>query len=361
MLYWLLYEQLGINLFRYPSSRVLLAAVFSLLLSVVSGPAFIRWLRRMAVGQEVRDDGPETHKEKKGTPTMGGTFIIFATLLPTLLWADLRNAHLWAVLVVFIGYGAVGFIDDYLKVSKKNTKGWPGRYKLIGETLVGLVALAILFGFTDYDTRLALPLVKPSTFSPDIGMGAYVVLALLVLLGTANALNLTDGLDGLAIVPSVISAGVFLVLAYAAGVTLSGFNLAAYLGIPHLPAATELAVFCASLGGAGLGFLWYNAHPAEVFMGDVGSLSIGGALGALAVVTKNEFVSAIIHGVFLAEALSVILQVGSFKLRKKRIFKMAPLHHHFELSGWPEPKVIVRFWIVAILMAILGLATLKVR
>ena len=361
MLYWLLYEQLGINLFRYPSSRVLLAAVFSLLLSVWSGPVFIRWLRRMAVGQEVRDDGPETHREKQGTPTMGGTFIIFSTLLPCLLWADLRNAHLWAVLVVFIGYGIVGFIDDYLKVSKKNTKGWPGRYKLIGETLVGLVALAILFGFTDYDTRLALPLVKPSTFSPDIGMGAYVVLALLVLLGTANALNLTDGLDGLAIVPSVISAGVFLILAYAAGVTISGFNLASYLGIPHLPAATELAVFCASLAGAGLGFLWYNAHPAEVFMGDVGSLSIGGALGALAVVTKNEFVSAIIHGVFLAEAISVILQVGSFKLRKKRIFKMAPLHHHFELSGWPEPKVIVRFWIVAILMALIGLATLKVR
>lgn len=361
MLYWLLFEQLGVNLFRYPSTRVLLAAGFSLLLSIWTGPMFIRWLRGMAFGQEVRDDGPETHKEKKGTPTMGGTFIIFSTLVPTLLWADLRNAHLWVVLVVFLGYGLVGFIDDYLKLSKKNTKGWPGRYKLIGETFVGLVALGILFGFTDYDTRLALPLVKPSTFSPDIGMGLYVVLALLVLLGTANALNLTDGLDGLAIVPSVISSSVFLVLAYAAGVTLSGFNLAAYLGIPHLPGATELAVFCAALAGAGLGFLWYNAHPAEVFMGDVGSLAIGGALGALAVVTKNEFVSAIIHGLFLAEAVSVILQVASFKLRKKRIFKMAPLHHHFELSGWPEPKVIVRFWIIAILLALVGLATLKVR
>ena len=267
---------------------------------------------------------------------------------------------MWFVLIVLLGYGLVGFIDDYRKVALKNTKGLPGKYKLFGQAGFGLIALGYLFWATPFDSSLALPFVKPSIFSPDIGW-AYVPFGLLVLMGTSNAVNLTDGLDGLAIVPTVISGGVFLVLAYASGATLSGFNLADYLGIPHTPGAAELAVLCASLCGAGLGFLWYNAHPAEVFMGDVGSLALGGALGALAVVTKNELVSMIVHGIFLAEAVSVILQVGSYKLRKKRIFRMAPLHHHFELAGWPEPKVIVRFWIVSVLLALAALATLKVR
>jgi phospho-N-acetylmuramoyl-pentapeptide-transferase len=361
MLYWLLYEVLGINVFRYPSSRVLLAAVFSLLLSIWLGPTFIRWLRRIKVGQEVREDGPAAHKEKKqGTPTMGGTLILFCSTVPTLLWADLENRFLWFVLIILLGYGLVGFLDDYRKVALKNTRGLPGRYKLIGQALFGAIAIGYLFWATPYDSSLALPFVKPSIFSPEIGWW-YLPFGVLVLMGTSNAVNLTDGLDGLAIVPSVISGGVFLVLAYASGATLSGLNLADYLGIPHTPGAAELAVLCASVCGAGLGFLWYNAHPAEVFMGDVGSLALGGGLGALAVVTKNELVSMIVHGIFLAEAVSVILQVASYKLRKKRIFRMAPLHHHFELAGWPEPKVIVRFWIVAVLLALAGLATLKLR
>ncbi|NJK89360.1 MAG: phospho-N-acetylmuramoyl-pentapeptide-transferase [Myxococcales bacterium] len=360
MLYWLLYEQLGINLFRYPSTRILLAAFFSLLGSVLLGPSFIRGLRRLAIGQEVRDDGPKEHKVKQGTPTMGGTLILFWALVPTLLWADPRNRYVWFVLIVFLGYGLVGFIDDFRKVALKNPKGLPGKYKLAGQAAFGIIAMAFLFWATTFDTRLSFPFVKPSLYSPDIGI-LYWVLALLVLMGTSNAVNLTDGLDGLAIVPAVISGGVFLILAYASGAVISGFNLAEYLGIPRTPGAEELAVFCASLCGAGLGFLWYNAHPAEVFMGDVGSLSIGGALGALAIVTKNELVSAIVHGVFLAEALSVMIQVGSYKLRKKRVFRMAPIHHHFELGGWPEPKVIVRFWIVSVLLALAGLATLKVR
>ncbi len=361
MLYWLLYERLGVNLFRYPSIRILLAAGFALVLSIWLGPTFIRGLRRLSIGQEVRDDGPAAHKEtKQGTPTMGGTLILFCALVPTLLWADPRNRYVWFVLIVFLGYGLVGFIDDFRKVALKDAKGLSGRYKLIGQAGFGLIALAYLFWATTYDTRLSLPFVKPDLFSPELGV-LYWPFALLVLMGTSNAVNLTDGLDGLAIVPAVISGGVFLILAYASGAVISGFNLAEYLGIARTPGAEELAVFCASLCGAGLGFLWYNAHPAEVFMGDVGSLSIGGALGALAVVTKNELVSAIVHGVFLVEALSVMIQVGSYKLRRKRVFKMAPIHHHFELLGWPEPKVIVRFWIVSVLLALVGLATLKLR
>lgn len=361
MLYWLLYEQLGINIVRYATTRILAAAVFSLLLSIWLGPWFIRRLQAMAIGQEVRDDGPETHLSKQGTPTMGGTLILFCIIVPTLLWANLSNHRLWFVLIILIGYGAIGFVDDYRKVAKKNTDGLSGRYKLLWQLVVGAGALAFLFATTDYDTTLYFPFIKPSIFSPDITIYLYVPFALLVLMGTSNAVNLTDGLDGLAIVPTVISGGVFLALAYAAGATISGFSIAEYFMIPPIEGATELAVFCAALCGSGLGFLWYNAHPADVFMGDVGALALGGALGALAVVTKNEFVSAIIHGLFLAEAVSVILQVGSYKLRKKRIFKMAPLHHHFEQLGWPEPKVIVRFWIVSALFALTGIATLKLR
>lgn len=362
MLYWLLYQQAGINLFRYPSTRILLSAVMSLLLSIWLGPAFIRWLRRMAIGQEVRDDGPAAHKEQKqGTPTMGGTLILSCATFPTLLWMNLENRYVWFVLIILLGYGLVGFIDDYKKVALKNPKGLAGRWKLVGQFIFGTIAVLFLLWATPYNTKLFIPFVKPSIFSPDIGW-LYVPFAVFVLMGTSNAVNLTDGLDGLAIVPTVISAACFLVLCYAAGSTLSGFNLAEYLRIPPTPGTEEVAILAAGICGAGLGFLWYNAHPAEVFMGDVGALALGGALGALAIVTKNELASAIIHGVFLAEALSVMLQVGSYKLRGgKRIFKMAPLHHHFELSGWPEPKVIVRFWIIAALLAMTGLATLKLR
>lgn len=360
MLYWFLYQHLGINVFRYPSTRILLAAGFSLTLAIWLGPMFIRWLRRLAIGQEVRDDGPESHEKKQGTPTMGGTLILFCAVIPTLLWMDLQNRYVWFVLIVFTGYGLVGFIDDYRKVALKNTKGLPGRYKLIGQAFFGTVAMLYLFWATPYSSELTFPFVKPALFAPDIGW-FYIPFALLVLIATSNSLNLTDGLDGLAIVPTVISGSVFGILAYASGATLSGLNIADYLRIPHTPGAAELAILCGALCGSGLGFLWYNAHPAEMFMGDVGSLSLGGALGALAIVTKNEIVSAVIHGVFVAEAMSVILQVGSYKLRKKRIFRMAPLHHHFELAGWPEPKVIVRFWIVSVLLALAGLATLKLR
>jgi phospho-N-acetylmuramoyl-pentapeptide-transferase len=367
MLYWLLYERLGINFFRYPSTRVLIAAAFALLMSIWLGPSFIRWLRRMAIGQEVRDDGPAEHKAKKqGTPTMGGTLILFCSVVPTLLWAQPDNRFVWFVMIVLLGYGLVGFIDDYRKVALRSPKGLDGRYKIIGQLAFGGIALFYLFWATPYGTNLSFPFVKPELYSPDIGW-LYIPFGLFVLLATSNAVNLTDGLDGLAIVPTVISGAVFLVLAYAAGATISGFNLAAYLRIPPTPGAEELAVFCASLCGSGLGFLWYNAHPAEVFMGDVGSLALGGALGALAIVTKNELASAIVHGVFVAEAASVILQVSYYKLTKRkygegrRILKMAPLHHHFEKSGWPEPKVIVRFWIISTLLAMVGLATLKLR
>ena len=366
MLYWLFFEQLGINVFRYPSTRILLAASFALLSSIQLGPIFIRWLQRMAIGQIVRDDGPKEHKEKQGTPTMGGTLILFCAAVPTLLWVQLDNRYVWFVLIVLLGYGLVGFIDDYRKVALKDTKGLPGRWKIIGQLGFGGIALVFLFWATPFNTTLALPFVKPSIWSPDIGW-FYIPFALFVLVATSNSVNLTDGLDGLAIVPTVISGAVFLILAYAAGTTISGFNLAEYLRIPPTPGAEELAVFCAALCGSGLGFLWYNAHPAEVFMGNVGSLSLGGGLGALAIVTKNEFVSAIIHGLFVAESVSVILQVGYFRFTKKkygegrRIFRMAPLHHHYQVGGWPEPKVIVRFWILSVLLAMAGLATLKLR
>ncbi len=362
MLYWLLFERLGVNFFRYPSARILLSAVMALLLSIWLGPSFIRRLRALAIGQEVRDDGPQGHLAKQGTPTMGGTLILFCITVPTVLWADLSNVYVWFVLIILLGYGLVGFIDDYRKVALKNTKGLPGRYKIVGQLVIGAVALAFLFTMTPYDTQLYFPFVKPEIFSPDITIWLYCPFALFVLVATSNAVNLTDGLDGLAIVPTVMSGGVFLILAYAAGATFVGFNLAEYLRIPAVTGSADLAVMCAAICGSGLGFLWYNAHPAEVFMGDVGSLALGGALGGLAIVTKNEFVSAIIHGVFVAEAASVILQVGSYKLRDgKRIFRMAPLHHHFEELGWHESKVIVRFWIVSVLMAIVGLATLKLR
>jgi phospho-N-acetylmuramoyl-pentapeptide-transferase len=366
------------RVFRYPSFRMPAAALTALVLTLWLFPWFIEVLRRLQHGaSNVREDTPEQHQKKQGTPTMGGVFILIAVTLATLLWAELSNVYVWVVISVLIGFGAIGFVDDYRKIAKKDSKGLPGKQKLLWQgALLTLVAgllvaghLGVLPGLAvPFDARLSIPFVAVKWFNPDIGW-LYIPFAFLVVMGTSHALNLTDGLDGLAIGPTVVSAMTFMVLAYAAGLVLTfnadgawvDFNVAQYLNIPYIPGTGELAVFCAAVVGAGVGFLWYNAFPASVFMGDVGSLALGGALGAVAVLTKNEILSAIINGVFLAEATSVMLQVASFKTTGKRIFRMAPLHHHFELAGWPEPKIIVRFWIVSIMLALVGLVSLKLR
>ncbi len=366
------------NVFRYTSFRALAAALTGLVVMLWLFPGFIERLRVVQYGvSNVREDTPEAHKKKSGTPTMGGLFILIAVIGSALLWSDLQNAYVWAVLVVLAGFGAIGFIDDYRKVKKKNSKGLAGKKKLLYEALVLLVVTGILLGaargllplhHVDIDTRLSLPFVATKFFHWDIGW-FYVPFAFFVVVGTSQAVNLTDGLDGLAIGPTIVSSMTFLVLAYTAGLVLTfqhdgqwvDFNVADYLNIPHIEGVSELSVICAAIAGAGVGFLWFNAFPASVFMGDVGSLSLGGALGAIAVLTKNEFLSAIIHGVFLVEALSVIGQVASFKMTGKRIFRMAPIHHHFELAGVAEPKIIVRFWIVSIILALVGLTSLKLR
>ncbi|MFN7131909.1 MAG: phospho-N-acetylmuramoyl-pentapeptide-transferase [Myxococcales bacterium] len=377
MLYHLLYPLASqwafFNVFRYPSFRTLMAFMFALVLGVLIGPKVIRGLREQQHGaSNVREDTPDSHKKKAGTPTMGGGLILLCTGLATLLFADLTNRFVWTALIIFLGYGAIGFMDDYLKIAKKNSKGLAGRYKLVAQTVILFAALLGLnttfeggFRLT-MDTNLTFPFVATHAFHLDIGW-FYLLLAWVVVVGTSNAVNLTDGLDGLAIGPSIVSASTFMVLAYIAGSMLlvpkSGqlIPLADYLYIPHIPQAAELAVFAAALAGAGMAFLWFDAYPASVFMGDLGALAIGGALGTLALLTKNEIVSAILHGVFLVEALSVMLQVFWFKRTGKRIFLRAPIHHHFELKGWAEPKIIVRFWIVSILLAGVALASLKLR
>ena len=366
------------RVFLYPSFRIPGAALTALVLTLWLFPSFIELLRERQHGaSNVREDTPEQHQKKRGTPTMGGLFILLTVIVATLLWADLKNLYVWAVLFILIGFGAIGFVDDYRKVAHRDSKGMAGKRKLFWQTLIFLgVAIFLWAGHAGYlfgdpvllDTRLSVPFVAVKWLNPDIGW-LYVPFALLVVLGTSHAVNLTDGLDGLAIGPTIVSSVTFVVLAYAAGLVLTfsfkgawvDFNVAEYLNIPHIEGTAELAVLCGAIAGAGIGFLWYNAFPATVFMGDVGSLALGGALGAIAVLTKNELLSAIINGVFAAEAVSVILQVGSFKLTGKRIFRMAPLHHHFELSGWPEPKIIVRFWVVSIILALVGFASLKLR
>ena len=370
MLYHLLYPLhvhhalRWLNLVRYVSTRTILAILTALILSLVLGPWFIDRLRRLQIGETIRTDGPETHKKKAGTPTMGGTLILFSLIIPTLLWCDLSNRFVWVVLAITSAYGLIGFLDDYrkLRVSKK---GLPGRTKLILQGIVTVAVVAYIFYSNLFDTdlrfRLALPLVDFYKH-PFVMIGPlYVVFAALVIVGSSHGVNMTDGLDGLAIGPVIIAAGTFLILSYGAGTVIKGFNIAEYLKIPYIYGAGELAIFCGALVGASVGFLWYNTYPAQIFMGDVGSLSLGGALGTLAVLTKNELTLFILGGVFVAETLSVMLQVMSFKLTGKRIFKMAPLHHHFELKGWAEPKVIVRFWIIAVMLALIALATLKVR
>ena len=347
--YWILF-----NVFRYITFRTIYAAVTALAIVLFLGPSFIRWMRRMQLKEVIREDVPEGHKKKAGTPTMGGLLINGAIAAAVLLWADLTNVYVWIALIVLLGCGAIGLVDDLMKINKIGD-GLKGRWKLLGQAILVLVAAYLLSTYGQWDTRLSVPIFKH--FRPDLG-AFYGLFALLVIVGSSNAVNLTDGLDGLAIGPVIIAGSVYTLFTYVAGHS----ELARYLQIPYVPGVGELAVFCGAMVGAGLGFLWYNAFPAEIFMGDVGSLALGGVLGTVAVLCKQEILLVLVGGIFVAEALSVILQVGYFKhTGGKRIFRMAPLHHHFELMGWPEPKIIVRFWIVSILLGLVAVSTLKLR
>lgn len=343
-----------LNVFRYVTVRTFIAFFTSFLVCWAWGPVFIRRLKEKHFGQSIREDGPQTHKKKAGTPTMGGGLILMSTLVPVFLWIDLKNPLVWAVLAVTFGFGLIGYMDDYLKVSKKNSKGLSGKIRLLGEFLISGVTIFILIQYFGISTDLRVPFFKHIVF--ELGY-FYVPFAALVIVGTANAVNLTDGLDGLAIVPVMISAATLGLFAYVAGHA----SISNYLLIPHVAGAAELTPISAALIAGGMGFLWFNTYPAQVFMGDVGSLSLGGFLGVMAVITRNELLMVVLGGVFVVEALSVITQVFYFKRTGKRVFKMAPIHHHFELGGVPETKIIVRFWIVSILLAVLCLATLKLR
>jgi phospho-N-acetylmuramoyl-pentapeptide-transferase len=361
MLYWLA-QRLAeshsfFNVFSYLTLRAILAVSSALLISLLIGPWMIRWLSRYQVGQQVRSDGPQTHLKKAGTPTMGGALIIVAIVIATLLWADLGNHYVWVATGVLLVCGLVGFYDDYLKLVVKNTKGLSARWKYFWLSVAGLgaaIALWYLAG-TSTEKTFFVPFFK--SVALPMSMFAYVVLTYLMIVGMSNAVNLTDGLDGLAIMPAVMVAVGLGIFAWASGNAI----IAPYLGIPAVPGAGEVAIFCGAMAGAGLGFLWFNTYPAQVFMGDVGALALGGALGAVAVIVRQEIVVLLMGGIFVLETASVILQVASFKLRGKRIFRMAPIHHHYELKGWAEPKVIVRFWIISLLLLLAGLATLKVR
>ncbi|MEC8463207.1 MAG: phospho-N-acetylmuramoyl-pentapeptide-transferase [Pseudomonadota bacterium] len=346
------------NLFRYITLRTGGATVTALFVSFVVGPALIRWLKsKQAEGQPIREDGPQSHLiTKKGTPTMGGVLILLALGIATLLWADLTNEYVWAVLLVTLGFGAIGFVDDYKKLTKRSSDGLPGRVKLVLQFIIGGGAAIWISAISEphLSQGLAIPFVKD--FLVPLGW-FFLPWAIIVMVGASNAVNLTDGLDGLAIMPALIAAACFALIAYVAG----NFVFSGYLQIHFVRGGGELAIFCGALVGAGLGFLWFNAPPAMVFMGDTGSLAIGGALGAVSVVTKHELVLAIIGGLFVLETASVIVQVASFKMTGKRIFRMAPLHHHFEQKGWAESTIVIRFWIIALILALAGLSTLKIR
>ena len=358
MLYHLLYplsQDIGaFNIFRYITFRAIIAFLVATLFSIIWGKMFIRFMQAKQFGQIIRDDGPESHLKKAGTPTMGGVFLLGSILATLLVCGNFNSLPFVTTVGVGASYFLLGFIDDYFKVLKKNTDGVSARGKLLWQFITAGLATYFLVHFNVIDTELYFPFIKGSVFT--LGM-LYIIFGPLVIVGSSNAVNLTDGLDGLAIGPIITSAASLAIIAYAAGHR----EISAYLYIPYVEDVGELMVFCAAIMGAGVGFLWYNSYPAQIFMGDVGSLSLGGILGTIAVLTRSEFLFFIIGGIFVIEALSVILQVGSYKLRRKRIFKMAPIHHHFELLGWPEPKVIVRFWIISIFLAILAVATLKMR
>jgi phospho-N-acetylmuramoyl-pentapeptide-transferase len=377
LLYWLLYQQLfphfsPFRIFRYLTFRTAFASLTALFITLIIGPYVIRKLREFQIGQYIRDEGPQAHKKKAGTPTMGGVLICIAILVPTLLWADLSNKFVWIATLATLAFGGIGFADDYLKIVHRRNLGLTGRSKLLLQFLfaftVGAV-LVLMHANGDYSTHLVVPFFKK--FTPDLLITGFLqnkytyvlaflpflVFVALVIVGSSNAVNLTDGLDGLAIGCTVIAAGALTVLTYVSGHAV----FAEYLELPRIPQVAELTIFCGAMVGASIGFLWYNAHPAEIFMGDVGSLALGGAIGTVAVIIKQELLLPFIGGIFVIEALSVILQVGSYKLRQKRIFKMAPLHHHFELLGWSESKVIARFWIASLIFALFALTTLKLR
>ena len=379
MLYWLLYEyifrhfNLGpFRIFRYLTFRTAFASLTAMFMALIIGPAVIRRLREFQIGQYIREEGPRSHQKKAGTPTMGGLLIVVSIVLPTLLWADLGNPFIWLVVLSTLSFGAIGFADDYLKVVRKQNLGLNGRSKLMLQTLVAFVIAVILILLQaegQYSTHLIVPFFK--RFRPDLVVGSlyhiphlwpiaflpFIIFVIFVLVGSTNAVNLTDGLDGLAIGCTLIAAGALTVLTYVSGHAV----FSDYLELQKMPQVGELTVFCGAMVGASIGFLWYNTHPAEIFMGDVGSLALGGAIGTVAVIIKQELLLPFIGGIFVLEALSVILQVGSFKLRGKRIFLMAPLHHHFEQLGWSESKVIVRFWIGSLIFALFALTTLKLR
>jgi len=361
MLLWLTQEFADtlrfLNVFSYLTMRAILAALSALAISLLIGPWMIERLSRYQIGQVIREEGPQTHFKKAGTPTMGGLLILVAILASTLLWADLRNRFVWVVLGVTALFGLVGFWDDYLKLIKKNSRGLIARYKYFWQSVGGLAAALVLWytAKSPADTTLYLPFLK--NFALPLGFVGFVVLTYLMIVGMSNVVNLTDGLDGLAIMPAVMVAAALGVFAYASGNAV----FASYLAIPAVPQAGELLIVCAALVGAGLGFLWFNTYPAQVFMGDIGALALGAALGTIAVIVRQEVVVLVMGGIFVLETASVILQVASFKLTGKRIFRMAPIHHHFELKGWAEPKVIVRFWIITFFLVLAGLATLKLR
>jgi phospho-N-acetylmuramoyl-pentapeptide-transferase len=377
LLYWLLYQKLyahfpPFRIFRYVTFRTAFASLTALFMGLIIGPAIIRQLREFQIGQYIREEGPAAHKKKAGTPTMGGVLITIAVIVPTLLWADLTNPYIWLCLFSTVAFGAIGFADDYIKVVHRRNLGLRGKMKLLLQFLAAGVVGIVLVALTatrQYSTHLMVPFFKQ--FRPDLAIESlrlhphiwflafipFVIFVMLVLVGSSNAVNLTDGLDGLAIGCTVIATGALTVLTYLSGHAV----FAEYLELQKMPQVAELTVFCGAMVGSSIGFLWYNAHPAEIFMGDVGSLALGGAIGTVAVIIKQELLLPFIGGIFVIEALSVILQVGSYKLRKKRIFKMAPIHHHFELVGWSESKIIIRFWILALIFALFALTTLKLR
>ena len=361
MLLWL-FQQLGqdiraFNVFNYLTLRAVMAMLTALTISFIVGPAVIRKLTTLKIGQSVRNDGPQTHLVKAGTPTMGGVLILVSVAVTTLLWADLSNDYVWVALFTLLGFGVVGWVDDWRKVVEKNSRGLPSRWKYFWQSVIGLAVAGYLWQTATLPahTELIIPFLKHATLT--LSAAGFIALTYFVIVGSSNAVNLTDGLDGLAILPTVMVASALAIFAYVAGNAV----FSKYLGVPHIPGAGELAVFCAAMAGAGLAFLWFNAYPAEVFMGDVGALALGAALGVVAVIVRQEIVLFIMCGVFVMETLSVMIQVASFKTRGKRVFLMAPMHHHYELKGWKETQVVVRFWIISMMLVLIGLASLKLR